>query len=49
MSARSEQERARQAYADNREKRQSGDVRRVQDNARIDGSNTSGRNPGGAR
>ncbi|MFJ1528233.1 hypothetical protein ACIOFV_07360 [Streptomyces mirabilis] len=49
MSAETEQERARQAYGASREQRESGDVQRAQDNARIDGSNTSGSNPGGAR
>ncbi|MFF1468000.1 hypothetical protein [Streptomyces mirabilis] len=49
MTTQTEQERARQAYAQGSEQRESRDVQRGQDNARIDGSNTSGSNPGGAR
>ncbi|MGW3971157.1 hypothetical protein ACWEFD_17895 [Streptomyces ardesiacus] len=47
MSAQSEQERARQAYAAGRESRDADDVRMCQDNARIDGAATS--QGGGAR
>ncbi len=49
MSAQSEQARARQAYEAGRDQRDSSTVRMGRDNARIDGNNTSGRNPGGAR
>ncbi|MER6367357.1 hypothetical protein ABT255_03075 [Streptomyces mirabilis] len=49
MSAQTEHARARQAYTAGREQRENGDVQRGQDNARSDGSNTSGSNPGGAR
>ncbi|MEV6738650.1 hypothetical protein AB0N14_17645 [Streptomyces sp. NPDC051104] len=49
MSAQSEQQKAREAYAAGRQQRESGAARMGQDNARIDGNNTSARNPGGAR
>ncbi|MFK0063402.1 MULTISPECIES: hypothetical protein [Streptomyces] len=48
MSAQSEQERARQAYAAGREQRQGGNVQQAQDNARINGAAT-GSQGGGAR
>ncbi|MGX1301395.1 hypothetical protein RKD35_002883 [Streptomyces albogriseolus] len=48
MSAQSEQERARQAYAAGRERRDGGAVRMGQDNARINGAAT-GSQGGGAR
>ncbi|MEU5498484.1 hypothetical protein [Streptomyces griseofuscus] len=49
MSAQSEQARARQAYAGGREQRDSGNVQRAQDNARINGGATAGSQSGGAR
>ncbi|MDI9836244.1 hypothetical protein [Streptomyces sp. KAU_LT] len=48
MSAQSEQERARQAYATGRKHRDANDVRMGQDNARINGAAT-GSQGGGAR
>ncbi|MFD0209163.1 hypothetical protein ACFVH9_08495 [Streptomyces hirsutus] len=48
MSAQSEQERARREYEAAREQREAKALRLAQDNARIDGNNTSGSN-GGAR
>ncbi|MGX1513987.1 hypothetical protein [Streptomyces collinus] len=44
-----EQERAAQAYRQGQENRDPDAVQLGQDNARIDGNATSGRNPGGAR
>ena len=49
MSAQTEHERARQAYAAGRAQRDRGAVRMGRDNARIDGANTSGSNQGGGR
>lgn len=49
MTAQSEQARARQAYLAGREQRDRSTVQMGKDNARIDGNNASGRNPGGAR